>query len=100
MKCSLLKLQLVIYNVIAIRVGRRKAAHHTKRNRLVLKAYRAGHPRRHIAKKVQLSERQISNIISNLSTTRKQRQQWYDEHEENAVKYRTKRQHSQHRFRP
>ena len=85
---------------IVVPLTRRSPAFKTKRNKQIVKAYRAGFPRKYIAKRKSISERQIANILNKMSTSSQQRQQWYDEHEENAQKHRTGRQHTQRRFRP
>ena len=87
-------------NTISVKVGRRSPAHHHDRNKSVVKAYRAGYPQKNIAAKIDVSVRQVANIINKMCKSNMQRQKWYDEHEANAVKYRTSRQHSQHRFKP
>ena len=66
----------------------------------MVKAYRSGYPQKSIAAKIGVSVRQVANIINKMCKSNMQRQKWYDEHEANAVKYRTGRQHSQHRFKP
>ena len=85
---------------IKIKVGRRSPAHHESRNKSVVKAYRSGYPQKNIAAKIGVSVRQVANIINKMCKSSSQRQKWYDEHEANAVKYRTGRQQSQHRFKP
>ena len=86
--------------IISVKVGRRTPAHHDARNQSIVKAYRAGYPQKRIATKAGLSVRQVSNIINKVCSNNKERQKWYDEHEFNAVKYRSGRQESQSRFKP
>lgn len=71
-----------------------------ERNKTIVKMYRKGHPLRVLAEQFKLSERRLRGIISESAVSSEQRQHWYDQHEENARRFRSARQVSQNRFKP
>lgn len=81
-------------------VSRKSPEHLTRRNADMVKLYKAGIPLQVISEKAKVSQRQIRNILQSSAKTSEQRQRWYDLHEKNAVRYRSKRQRSQNRFKP
>mmetsp|Transcript_11714 Transcript_11714/g.22280 ORF Transcript_11714/g.22280 Transcript_11714/m.22280 type:complete len:117 (+) Transcript_11714:300-650(+) len=81
-------------------VTRKSPEHLTKRNADIVKLYKAGIPVQVISEKAKVSQRQIRNILQSSAKTSDQRQRWYDLHEKNAGRYRSKRQRSQNRFNP
>lgn len=74
------------------RVGNTSPAHLAERNEKLVRLYKAGYPLKLLTAEGWLSERQVRNVVSGQARTSEQRQRWYDAHEKNVAKFRTRRQ--------